>query len=146
MARFGDIVANVKHVSAQPTDGFDLLLALAERYAVEPAELLDQLSGPDVLARICRDVLGLPGSTRRRGRTRDDQTSWRLFRFVVEHRLLHKASLNDAIRAWVAANGGDNENGSAEGTWLKRYKRQAKRWGDISSLQMLYMAVPPEGT
>ncbi|MER8536064.1 hypothetical protein NKH61_24510 [Mesorhizobium sp. M1005] len=146
MVSFGDAVRNKKLVDQPPTDGFDMLVALAARYEVDPADLLERLSGSDVLAKICRDVLGLPGAEKRRGRSRDEGTNWRLFRFVVEYRLRHNAGLNEAIREWVAANGGDNEKGSAEGTWLKRYKRQAKRWSGISTLQMLYMERPPEGT
>lgn len=146
MTKFGDISGDVKPDSGPETDEFDMLVALAARYEVDPTDLLERLSGSDVLAKICRDILGLPGVQKRRGRSPDEDTNWRLFRFVVEYRLQHGTGLNEAIREWVVANGGDNENGSAESTWLKRYKRQAKRWSGIGTLQMLYMERPPEGT
>ncbi|MER8374411.1 hypothetical protein [Mesorhizobium sp. M1406] len=145
-AKFGDIVGEGKLPAPAPSDGFDMLIALAARYDVEPADLLERLSGSDVLAKICRDVLGLPGSQKGPGREPDDDLNWRLFRFVIEYRLLHRASLNQAIREWVAVNGGENEKASAEGNARRRFKRQFKRWGSIATLQLLYMERPPEGT
>ncbi|CDX62885.1 hypothetical protein MPL3365_80052 [Mesorhizobium plurifarium] len=157
MGKLGDVVLNRQPQKTAPgPDRFDLLGAVAARYGVEVSELLERMASNDVLARICRDVLGfndLEPAARKRGPKFKHQE---LLAFAITVRQNDPtASCLEISRQWVVAKDGMKNLRPdllkariiAKDKLLRGY---AERFGgsfpDISPLAALYVADLPSET
>lgn len=150
MEKFGDLVAAAAYPLKPPAkiDRFDILAALAVRYGVNQDVLLKKLSGSDVLACICRDAFGLQEFAKppaKKGRRRDAEAGWELFKFAVTAKQADPNITYAAIaRKWIEIR--DGSKGLTSGQFDSRVdaaRKRLERFGEAlpqtSPLALLYM-------
>jgi hypothetical protein len=157
MVRLSDVILSpqVQEPASGP-DRFDLLGAVATRYGVEAIELLERMSGNDVLARICRDALGFSDLRLAAAKKGPKFKHQELLAFAIMVRQTDpSAPCLEIARLWVAAKDGTKNlrpdllkaRINAKDKILRGY---AKRFGgslpDISPLAALYLMDLPSET
>jgi hypothetical protein len=151
MKDLSEAITAVRSKAPTPTkqDGLAFWNELAGRYGVSASELMAELQGPGLLARIGRDILGLSRVVSARGRPTDDDDNFQLVDFALVRRREDPAvKLGRIAREYVLSRGDHDLDERLLKARIdakrKKLERLEGQWASLSPLAVLMIIGPPE--